>query len=99
MGGVEAAKKAQALLDEMQEQDVMPNAQVFNSAITAWGRSGCKGAASRAEGLLKQLEQLYEEGNKSLQPTAQVYTSVISAWAKSDEPGSALRAEVSTDML
>ncbi|KAL3784893.1 hypothetical protein HJC23_012496 [Cyclotella cryptica] len=94
MGGVEAARKAQALLDEMQKHDVMPNAQVFNSAITAWGRSGCKGAASRAESLLKQLEQLYEEGNESLRPTAQVYTSVISAWAKSDEPGAALRAEI-----
>ncbi|KAL7553715.1 hypothetical protein ACHAWF_017036 [Thalassiosira exigua] len=94
MGGVKAAKRAQALLDQMQEEDVEPNAHTFNSAITAWSRSGSKGAAQKAEGLLQKMEELYEAGNAELQPSAQVYTSVISAWAKSNEPGSALRAEV-----
>jgi len=94
MGGVKAATRAQALLDEMQKEDVKPNAHTFNSAITAWSRSGSKGSALKAEILLKNMEDLYEAGNKSLQPSAQVYTSVISAWAKSNEPGSALRAEI-----
>jgi len=95
MGGVKAAKRAQALLDEMQKDNVKPNAHTFNSAITAWSRSGSKGAAQKAEGLLKNMEELYyKEGDTNLQPSAQVYTSVISAWAKSNEPGSALRAEI-----
>ncbi|KAL9191041.1 hypothetical protein ACHAXT_000747 [Thalassiosira profunda] len=94
-GGVKAAKRAQELLDEMQKEDVEPNAHAFNSVITALSRSGIKNAAQKAEGLLKKMEALYEEtGNANLQPSARVYTSVISAWAKSNEPGSALRAEI-----
>jgi len=94
MGGVKAATRAQALLDEMQKEQINPNAHTFNSAITAWSRSGSKGSALKAESLLKKMEELHEAGNKNLQPSAQVYTSVISAWAKSNDPGSALRAEI-----
>ena len=36
MGGENAAKRAQSLLDEMQKDAVEPNAQTFNGAITAW---------------------------------------------------------------
>lgn len=93
-GGVDSAARAQALLDEMQQEDVQPNAHTFNSAITAWSRSGSKGAAQKAEGLLKRMEELHEAGNTNLQPSARVYTSVISAWANSNEAGSALRAEI-----
>lgn len=93
-GGVKAAKRAQELLNEMQREDVEPNAHAFNSAITAWSRSGSKGAAQKAEGLLQRMEELYEAGNTNLQPSSRVYTSVISAWAKSNDPGSALRAEI-----
>lgn len=50
------------------------------SAITAWSRSGSKGAAQKAEVLLKKMEELHEAGNSNLQPSAQIYTSVISAW-------------------
>ncbi|KAL7468481.1 hypothetical protein ACHAXS_008706 [Conticribra weissflogii] len=93
-GGIEAAKRAQALLEEMKKEDVEPNAQTFNSAIMAFARSGGNGAAKKAEGLLKKMEELYEGGNGELIPNAILYTSVITAWSKSDEPGSALRAEI-----
>ena len=66
----------------------------LRSAITAWTRSGSNGAAQKAEGLLKRMEEMYAAGNANLQPSAQVYTSVITAWAKTDDPGSALRAEI-----
>ena len=88
MGGENAAKRAQSLLDEMQKDDVEPNAQTFNGAITAWSRSGSNTAAKKAEGLLKKMEEL------QIKPSAKVYTSVISAWSKSNEPGAALRAEI-----
>jgi pentatricopeptide repeat protein len=35
MGGVDAAKRAQALLDEMQKEDVEPNAHTFNRYVHA----------------------------------------------------------------
>eukprot|EP00986_Skeletonema_menzelii_P016391 scaffold14433_cov156-Skeletonema_menzelii.AAC.2 len=87
-GGENAAKRAQSLLDEMQNDSVEPNAQTFNGAITAWSRSGSSTAAKKAEGLLKKMEEL------QIKPSAKVYTSVISAWSKSNEPGAALRAEI-----
>eukprot|EP00985_Skeletonema_marinoi_P013224 scaffold6528_cov211-Skeletonema_marinoi.AAC.12 len=87
-GGENAAKRAQSLLDEMQNDDVEPNAQTFNGAITAWSRSGSSAAAKKADGLLKKMEDL------QIEPSAKVYTSVISAWSKSHEPGAALRAEI-----
>ena len=87
-GGEKAAKRAQSLLDEMQNDAVEPNAQTFNGAITAWSRSGSSTAAKKAEGLLKKMEEL------QIKPSAKVYTSVITAWSKSNEPGAALRAEI-----
>jgi len=87
-GGIKAAKRAQKLLDEMQNEQIVPNAYTYNSAITAFASSGSRGAAQRAEGLLNKME------DAGVLPSAKVYTSVITAWAKSNEPGSALRAEV-----
>jgi len=93
-GGIEAAKRAQFLLEEMEKEDVEPNALTYNSAITAWSRSGTRDSAKKAEELLSKMERLYEAGNADLKPTVMIYTSVISAWANSREPGAALRAEV-----
>ncbi|KAK1734718.1 pentatricopeptide repeat-containing protein [Skeletonema marinoi] len=80
-GGENAAKRAQSLLDEMQNDDVEPNAQTFNGAITAWSRSGSSAAAKKADGLLKKMEDL------QIPPSAKVMEQI-------HEPGAALRAEI-----
>ena len=64
----------------------------FNTILHAWAVSGRRGAAERAEDLLRHMEHLYLSGNEDVQPDTVSYTSVISAWASSKNQDAAKRA-------
>ena len=70
-----------------------PNTISFNSVISAWAKSGERGAAQRAESILKRMQELHEAGNPDVKPNTISFNSVISAWANSGERGAAERAE------
>jgi hypothetical protein len=73
-----AAIRAEELLHEAisnysNDDEVKLNSSVFNTVIDAWARSGDKRAPSRAEKILKCMNQLYEEtGYEGLQPTINI---------------------------
>ena len=52
-----------------------------------------RGAASRAEALLSQMESKYLAGDLDLKPNTFTYNAVINSLAKSGEPGAARKAE------
>jgi hypothetical protein len=63
---------------------VKPNVRSFSTVMDAWGKQGNPAAAQKAEDLLYELEDLYEDrGDVSLQPNSISYNTVITAWAKS----------------
>ena len=87
-----AAKRAEAILERMQELyeagnvDVKPNTICFSTVISAWARSRDPGAAKRAEAILERMQELYEAGNVDVKPNTICFNSVISAWANSGDP-------------
>eukprot|EP00957_Ditylum_brightwellii_P157256 11968365-Ditylum_brightwellii.AAC.1 len=67
--------------------EITPNAYAYNAAITAWTRSRERGAAKRAEKLLNQMWNYYEEtGDENVKPDARAFNTVVNAAARSREP-------------
>ena len=66
----------------------------YNTLINALAKSSDGGSASRAEEILKIMEEKYSNGDSSYKPNTRSHTSVIDAWAKSGEAGAARRAEM-----
>jgi len=102
VGTVEAAKRADELLEEMEQSEhVNPNFRTFTAVITAWAKAPGKRSADRAEEILQKMEDLHARAVKSgkrhnafnsVQPNARTYTSVINAWARSRDPTKPQRA-------
>ena len=58
----------------------------YTSCINAWTRSNRRGAAHKAERLLRRMEQMYYiKGVKQLKPTKVTWASVINCWGKNKE--------------
>ena len=51
----------------------------------AYARSGSKGAAERAENLVKRMNAQYLAGESDVKPSRVCYNSLIDCWAKSGE--------------
>jgi lipopolysaccharide biosynthesis glycosyltransferase len=64
----------------------------FNTVLQAWSISGQKGAALRAEQLLKHMSKLYHSGNDNVKPDCVSYSTVISTWANSSQRNAAEKA-------
>jgi len=60
--------------------------------LQAWSISGLKGAALRAEQLLKHMTKLYYAGNHRVKPDCISHSTVISTWANSNQRNSASKA-------
>lgn len=78
-------------------EQAKPTRMSFNQVLTAWSRSNKRGAAQRAEDILRRMTLLSKadsEGtNDDLRPSVASYTAVISAWAKSGDEDCGRRAE------
>ena len=112
-GHPSAAERAQQLLERMEElhrggdDNVRPNAVVYNSVIAAWAKSGEAGAAERAQELLARMQRLAQtsgggggdDGENSVRADTISFNSAIDAWARSEEYGSAERAEALLDSM
>lgn len=99
-----SAKNAERLLEQMEEYrskgftHLAPTTYCVNAVLNAWSKiatnNKVNGAASRAETILKRMEQLYNDGERDeLRPNTISYNTVISAYARSGEVGSERRAE------
>ena len=74
------------------EENVKQNLISKNTVIDAWANSGDKRGPSRAEELMRKMEEWSKSGDQDLQPN-RTYNTVINTYAKSDEKGSASKAE------
>ncbi|KAG7351249.1 PPR: pentatricopeptide repeat domain containing protein [Nitzschia inconspicua] len=100
--GVSAAQRAEAILQHMNQQyqatgleNLKPTTGIFNAVINAWARSKDKIAPSRAEQILKWMNNLHRT-NPSIRPDKYTYNTVIHAYAKS---GGAVAAKKAQELL
>lgn len=74
--------------------DFLPNTVTFNAALSAFAKaSGGKNDIEKAEKILEQMEELYDQGYNDVKPDAFSLTNVISCYANSKTDGAASRAE------
>ena len=97
-GNKVSAQKAEDLLNELQQmyetegtQSLRPNAVVYTSVISAWGKAG---DPERAQALFRTMYQEYlVNDNQEMKPTTRTLNAVIDAWARSRHPSSFENAE------
>jgi pentatricopeptide repeat protein len=79
--GLVGARKAEALLQEMQSDDennkkISPNIFTYNAVLNAWARSGTRCCGVKAEYYLKLMWDLYNAGNVKVKPNDFSYNTV-----------------------
>mmetsp|Transcript_9875 Transcript_9875/g.14278 ORF Transcript_9875/g.14278 Transcript_9875/m.14278 type:complete len:112 (+) Transcript_9875:275-610(+) len=70
------------------EGDVKPNTISFTSVIDAWANSGDKRGPSRAEQIMRKMDELSKLGDQDLRPNTKTFNAVINAYVKSGDKGS-----------
>eukprot|EP00533_Pseudo-nitzschia_delicatissima_P009288 CAMPEP_0116108190 /NCGR_PEP_ID=MMETSP0327-20121206/16642_1 /TAXON_ID=44447 /ORGANISM="Pseudo-nitzschia delicatissima, Strain B596" /LENGTH=1230 /DNA_ID=CAMNT_0003601063 /DNA_START=55 /DNA_END=3750 /DNA_ORIENTATION=- len=97
--GVSAAQRAESILQHMNKkyqttglENLRPTTGIFNAVINAWARSKEKIAPSRAEQILKWMDNLHKT-NPSIKPDKYTFNTVIHAYAKSGGVGAAKKAQ------
>lgn len=60
-----------------------PDKISFSTVMMAWSKSRDHDAPDRAEKLLRQLENLYSEGNEKCKPDLYCFSLLMSCWTKS----------------
>jgi len=111
----DSAKHAQALLDQMLHlysspkhnidgkwDHVKPNKISYNSVITAWARSNERGSARKAEELLRNMYDFYNNDSGldiNCKPDARSFNAVINAVARSRDKNCADRAKFLLDEM
>lgn len=103
MGGSERAEtvlRRMETLCEAGNKDVQPDTIAFNKVILSWANSGTKQAAARAEGILRDMESLYESGkNLAAKPDGFSYKTVLMAWSQDDSEGALEKAQFYLDLM
>jgi pentatricopeptide repeat protein len=83
-GTDEARKQAVELLEEMQDQEVIPDTTSINCLLDVFANSG---KADEAEALLWQFYQKHlEDPRNNPQPNIISFTTVLKAWSRSASP-------------
>ena len=75
------------------ETDCSPNTITFNSVLNALSKSRKEGSATRAEQILRHMQDLHTSGDVNVQPDAFSFSSVLNAHANSNERGAGEKAE------
>lgn len=97
----EAARRAEALLNQLKHSNIegdkscKPTTFSYAAVISAWANASChKLSVERAETLLREIEQLYEDtGDHDVQPNSFCYTGVMNAHANLGGKHSLVRCE------
>jgi hypothetical protein len=94
-GNRQYAQKAQALLDEMEEEGITPSIESFKHVANAWAwQQGNRGDRECVEMAEKNLKRLLEISPNDDETLLQAYHFVLEAWSKvreKDAPGHADR--------
>jgi len=103
--GVSAAQRAETILQHMNKkyqitglENLRPTTGIFNAVINAWARSKEKIAPSRAEQILKWMDNLHKT-NPSIKPDKYTFNTVIHAYAKTGGVGAAKKAQDLLDRM
>jgi hypothetical protein len=86
--GTFAARKAEALLREMEElcalgdQAVSPNIVTYNAVLNSWAKSGTRCCGNQAEKYLDRMWKLYHDGDGAIAPNEFSYNTVRDAAAE-----------------
>ena len=94
-GGADAAERADQILRSLIRGDNKHKADtvVFNACINAWAGSRDPRAGSKAQELLRLMQQLHHDEDIPCKPDIVTFNSVLSAWGHSDHVNAALQAE------
>jgi pentatricopeptide repeat protein len=83
-------ENAEAILDEMYREYITgrnpsckPTVVSYTTLMNAWGKSHLPEAPARAEDILANMWELYQEKNFDTKPDMASYTCVADCWAKS----------------
>jgi len=97
----EGGQRALELFEEMKsDESIKPDSVTYGSVIKCLTNAGGKANAEKAEELLNELEELYENSDgadESLAPNTIIYNSVLNAW--STVRGGIGRAEAILDRM
>jgi pentatricopeptide repeat protein len=89
----EWACKLIALFIENPVEFRRPEQATFTVLLAAWRRSKNPNAAERAEKILRQMHQLYENDILLIKPNFKSYQTVLDTWEKSSQLDAAQKAE------
>jgi hypothetical protein len=90
---LEAAQKAEAILQYMDLNGLVPNTITYNAVLNAIAVGNQVDKALRAEDIVQQMKARHEEDGCECAPDVYTYQSLIQAWSKTTMPGSPQRAE------
>ena len=82
--GTLAARKAEALLQEMKElceagdgdDRLAPNSVTYNAVLNSWAQSGTRCCGNKAESYLQRMWELYDGGNGHVRPNDKSFNTV-----------------------
>jgi len=100
--GTYGARRAEALLQEMEERGVSPNSVTYNAVLKSWAKSGTLCCGHKAETYLNRMWELYNAGQTQVRPNVLSFNTVINAISKSKneaKPQKALRVLRRMDRL
>jgi Pentatricopeptide repeat domain len=89
--GTYGARKAEALLREMDQLSASPNTITYNSVIQSWAKSGTRCCGNKAEEYLDRMWELYHTEGE-IKPNDLTFLAVINAVSKSQNEGKAQKA-------
>ena len=90
---IEAAQKAEAILQYMDLNRLVPNTVTYNAVLNAIAVGNQVDKAIRAEDIVRQMKVRHKEEGHDCAPDVYTYQSLIQAWSKTTLPGSPQRAE------
>ena len=74
------------MLECERKGDVKPNERVYTSFMRSLTKAKAENLSQRCYGLLKEMQQGYEQGNKGLAPTVFTYNAVLMACSEDPTP-------------
>jgi hypothetical protein len=90
---VEAAQKAEAILQYMYIKDLVPNTITYNTVLHAIAVGNQCDRALRAEDIVQRMIQRHEDNGEDCMPDVYTYQSLIQAWSRTSLPGAPQKAE------
>jgi pentatricopeptide repeat protein len=97
-GGVNQSSSSTTIMQQQQQQQdedhrIRPDTVFITNVIRAWAKSGRLEAPEMAEGLLRLMYDLHENGWTDSGPNTMTYGVVMDAWYRSQHPEASHRLE------